>query len=87
MECRIAAAIESKTDCGCDEKLSTAANELPTSQPAHEHHLRNYTEEFFDHEWMTAADSEIMISRSFMSPCRQDQLPGYLQGLLQPPRI
>ena len=87
MECRIAAAIESKVNCSCEEKLSTAYNQLPASQPTHEHHLKNYTEEFFDHDLKTITDTENIISRSFISPCKQDQLPGHLHGLLQPPRI
>jgi hypothetical protein len=49
MECRIVAAIESKTDCGCDSKLSAASQENKNPQPLHQHQLKNYTEEFFNH--------------------------------------
>ena len=87
MECRVAAAIESKIDCGCDDKLITDSNQQPSSNPLHQHQLKNYTEEFFDHHW-TAKDITTRKNTSFTETVlQQDQLPGYLHGILQPPRI
>ncbi len=86
MECRITAAIESKTDCDCGNTLQTADTDQNSSQPIHQHHLKNYTEEFFDHEWLLKEELVGRNSLSFTILFRQDQLPGYLQGILQPPR-
>jgi len=87
MECRVVAAIESKVDCGCDDKLTTDSNQQPSSSPLHQHHLKNYTEEFFDHHWMA---KDLTIKKNIPSTetaLQQDQLPGFLHGILQPPRI
>jgi hypothetical protein len=86
MECRITAAIESKTDCDCGNTLQTADTDQNSSQPLHQHHLKNYTEEFFDHEWLVKEELTVRNNLPFTILLQQDQLPGYLQGILQPPR-
>lgn len=87
MECRIAAAIESKTDCGCDNKLSSSASNDESPQPLHQHHLKNYTEEFFDHSCVIT-QAIICNNQQYTTVLlAQDELPGYLTGILQPPRI
>lgn len=86
MECRITAAIESAKDCGCDAKLQTTATDDESSTPFHQHHLKNYTEEFFNYavkEDETVAVSSYVLYNSITSP---QQLSGYLHELLQPPR-
>ncbi len=86
MECRIAAAIESKKDCGCENTLQTTNTDQNTSQPLHQHHLKNYTEEFFDHKWLAEEEITSINDLPFTILFRQNQLPGYLQDILQPPR-
>lgn len=86
VECRIAAAIESTKDCGCDTKLQVAATDGESSTPFHQHHLKNYTEEFFNYitnEDETATASSNALYKSITAP---QQLSGYLHELLQPPR-
>jgi len=87
MECRITAVVESKTDCDCGNTLQATDTDQNSSQPIHQHNLKNYTEEFFDHEWLTITDITIIPSPAFISQYKQDQLPGHLHGILQPPRI
>ena len=86
VECRIAAAIESTKDCGCDAKLQATATDDESSTPFHQHHLKNYTEEFFNYitkEDETATASSNTLYNSITAP---QQLSGYLHELLQPPR-
>jgi hypothetical protein len=86
MECRIAAAIESTKDCGCDAKLQATATDNEPSTPYHQHHLKNYTEEFFNY---TAKEDEAVIvsfNALYNSIVAPQQLSGYLHELLQPPR-
>ena len=86
MECRIAAAVASAEDCGCDVKLQVAASDSESSAPYHQHHLKNYTEEFFNH---TAKDEEAVVvcsTASYKNIVAPQQLSGYLLQLLQPPR-
>ena len=87
MECRVVAAIESKVDCGCGDTLTTDSSQQPTSNPLHQHHLKNYTEEFFDHHWMAKDLTTKKNIPSTETAVQKDQLPGYLHGILQPPRM
>lgn len=86
MECRIAAAIQSTEDCGCDVKLQAAASDSESSTPYHQHHLKNYTEEFFN--CTTKEDEATVVSShlSYSSIAAPQQLSGYLHKLVQPPR-
>ncbi len=86
MECRIAAAIQSTTDCGCDSKLIASADEQ-TPQPLHQHELKNYTEEFYDHPFDLLPNTSIegSLSHNILSI---DQLPsGFCKSIFQPPRV
>ncbi|MBX9782346.1 MAG: hypothetical protein K2X48_03535 [Chitinophagaceae bacterium] len=87
MECRIAAAIESKTDCGCDSKLSATSQESKNPQPLHQHHLKNYTEEFFDHQHTSVPRlPAACVTTAAVLPA--EKLPaGFARGIFQPPRI
>lgn len=86
MECRIAAAVSSVEDCGCDVKLQATANDDEPAVPFHQHHLKNYTEEFFNHT--VKEDVVIFISShtAYNNIIAPQQLSGYLHKLLQPPR-
>jgi hypothetical protein len=86
MECRIAAAIESRQDCGCDAKLQATATDEQSSTPFHQHHLKNYTEEFFN--YTERNDETVVVSTSSFYNCitAPQQLTGHLHELLQPPR-
>jgi hypothetical protein len=86
MECRIKAAVESKTDCDCGNTLQTTDTDQNSSQPLHQHHLKNYTEEFFDHKWLAEEEITCINDLPFTILFQQNQLPGYLQSILQPPR-
>ncbi len=85
MECRIAAAVASAEDCGCDEKLLSTATADDSSLPFHQHHLKNYTEEFFTEvhtaESSTFSGAAIVHNRIY-SP---QLLAGFINQLLQPP--
>jgi predicted neuraminidase len=86
MECRIAAAIESRQDCGCDAKLQATATDEQSSTPFHQHHLKNYTEEFFNY---TEKENDIVLvssNSSYNSITVPQQLSAHLHELLQPPR-
>lgn len=86
MECRITAAIESTKDCGCDAKLQSTASDDEPVIPYHQHHLKNYTEEFFNY---TVKEEEAVVSSSnslYNRITAPQQLSGYLHELLQPPR-
>ncbi len=86
MECRIAATIQSTTDCGCDSKLIATTDEQ-TPQPLHQHQLKNYTEEFYDHSFEVSSTIWIreLLSYNIFST---DQLPsGFCKSIFQPPRI
>lgn len=85
MECRIAAAIESTEDCGCDTKLQATATDDESSTPFHQHHLKNYTEEFFNY---TVREEQAVVFSSntlYNSITASQQLSGYLHEILQPP--
>jgi hypothetical protein len=86
MECRIAAAIESTKDCGCDTKLQVATTDDESSTPFHQHHLKNYTEEFFN--YITKEDETVtaLANALYNSITAPQQLSGYLHELLEPPR-
>ena len=86
MECRITAAIESTTDCGCDTKLQPTASDQEPAQPYHQHHLSNYTEEFFDHTSLQAPAIVTNYNPVYTNITAPQQLSGYLQKVLQPPR-
>ena len=86
-ECRIAAAIESKSDCGCDNNLNSASSSEQSSQPLHQHHLKNYTEEFFYHSGIISAKIFRNNQQYTIALYAEDELSGYLTGILQPPRI
>ena len=86
MECRIAAAIESAQDCGCDAKLQVAATDDESSTPFHQHHLKNYTEEFFNHTVKEEEAVVISFNKLYNNITAPQQLSGYLHELLQPPR-
>jgi hypothetical protein len=86
MECRIAAAIESTQDCGCDAKLQAAVTDDESSTPFHQHHLKNYTEEFFNHTVKEEEAAVISSNTLYNSITAPQQLSGYIHELLQPPR-
>ena len=86
MECRITAAIESTKDCGCDTKLQPTANDQEPAQPFHQHHLKNYTEEFFDHTSLPLSTIVMDYDPIYTNITAPQQLSGYLQKVLQPPR-
>jgi hypothetical protein len=87
MECRIAAAIESKSDCGCDNKLADNTTGDPSPQPFHGHHLKNYTEEFFDHCSTNVSTINCSNHQYTVALLAEEELPGHPAGILQPPRI
>lgn len=86
MECRIAAAIESTQDCGCDAKLQVATTDDESSTPFHQHHLKNYTEEFFNHTVKEEEAVAFSPNITYNSITASQQLSGYFHELLQPPR-
>ncbi|RXK59251.1 hypothetical protein ESA94_14005 [Lacibacter luteus] len=85
MECRIAAAVASVEDCGCDEKLISNSTTEDASLPFHQHHLKNYTEEFFTevHVAEPAAFSTTATAHNRISS--PQLLAGFTNQLLQPP--
>jgi hypothetical protein len=85
VECRIAAAIESAQDCGCDAKLQATASDDESPTPYHQHHLKNYTEEFFN--YTVKEDESVVVSSNalYNSITAPQQLSGYLHELLRPP--
>jgi hypothetical protein len=85
MECRIAAAIETKTDCGCETRL-IAATDNETSAPLHEHSLKNYTEEFFDHENSSTTALNISVTKQYNNRFVQSSPVGFSKSIFQPPR-
>lgn len=87
MECRIAAAIAEKTDCGCNTKLIPDQKNNKESSPLHQHHLKNYTEEFFDHHFTTLTElaSLYFPTNSVFTSCKPPT--GYKKGIFQPPRM
>ncbi len=86
MECRIVAAIESTKDCGCDAKLQATATDDESSTPYHQHHLKNYTEEFFN--YTLKEDEAVVVSSNalYNSITAPQRLSGYINELFQPPR-
>jgi hypothetical protein len=86
VECRITAVIESTEDCGCDAKLQASASDSEPSTPYHQHHLKNYTEEFFN--YTTKEDEAVNVSSriSYNRITAPQQLSGHLHEVLQPPR-
>lgn len=85
MECRIAAAIESTPDCGCETKL-VAATDSNASTPLHQHSLKNYTEEFFDDEHHIVAVVHTINSKQYHNHFVQSAPIGYNSPVFQPPR-
>ena len=86
IECRIAAAIKSKSDCGCDSRLSATSQENKNPQPLHQHHLKNYTEEFFDHQY-TSFPQLLATCVTTTAVLPAEKLPaGFAKGIFQPPR-
>lgn len=86
MECRIAAAIQSTADCRCDNKLIAATDDQPTP-PVHQHQLKNFTEEFYDHPFKISSNIwiEEQLSYNILSP---NQLPsGFCKNIFHPPRV
>lgn len=86
MECRIAAAIQLKPDCGCDDKLETAAADAAQSAPVHQHHLKNYTEEFFHTVNVTAAPVRAVVNFVY-APVAEQPVRMRANDVFQPPRI
>ena len=86
MECRIAAAIESTKDCGCDAKLQATASDDEPATPYHQHHLKNYTEEFFNYNTKEEEAVSVSSNKTYSSITAPQQLSGYPNKLLQPPR-
>lgn len=86
MECRITAVIESTKDCGCDTKLQPTANDQNPALPFHQHHLKNYTEEFFYHTSLQTPAIATNYNPVYTNITAPQQLSGYLQKVLQPPR-
>jgi hypothetical protein len=87
MECRIAAAIEAKEDCGCDNKLTGNTTDDSVPAPFHQHQLKNYTEEFFDHSFTVTAIIMVSNQQQSIMLHAAAELPGYTNGILQPPQI
>jgi hypothetical protein len=86
MECRIAAAIESKSDCGCEMKLM-AATDNEASPPYHQHGLKNYTEEFFDPENNSNSALAIFSRKKYNNHFVQSSPVGFTKIIFQPPRV
>lgn len=86
MECRIVAAIESKTDCGCDTKLAASTTDDTNNPPLHQHHLKNYTEEFFNHTAFTATIVETTVAKQFAA-VNEGSVSHRSFSVFQPPRI
>jgi hypothetical protein len=86
MECRINAAIESKTDCGCDTKLMASAADDTNNPPLHQHHLKNYIEEFFHHTTFSATTVETTIAKQFAT-VKEGVVSDRAFSVFQPPRI
>jgi hypothetical protein len=86
MECRITAAIESKTDCGCDTKLTASTTDDTNTPPFHQHHLKNYTEEFFHHISFSASTVETIITKQFAA-VNEGSICNRAFAVFQPPRI
>lgn len=86
MECRIAAAVQLKPDCGCDDKLIAAAEDATHSTPVHQHHLKNYTEEFF-HIINTTAAPVQPVEHLLYAPAPEQQVIKRANSVFQPPRI
>jgi hypothetical protein len=86
MECRITAAIESKTDCGCDTKLAASTADDTNNPPLHQHHLKNYTEEFFHYISFAASTVETAIIKQFAA-VNEGSISHRAFSVFQPPRI
>lgn len=86
MECRITAAIQSKADCGCDTKLTAAAADATNNPPLHQHHLKNYTQEFFNHHTFAATTLETTIAKQFAA-VNEGAVSHKSFAVFQPPRI
>jgi hypothetical protein len=86
MECRVSAAIESKTDCGCDTKLAASSTDNTNDPPFHQHHLKNYTEEFFHHITFTATTVETTVAKQFAA-VNEGSVSNRSFSVFQPPRI
>jgi hypothetical protein len=86
MECRIRAAIETKSDCGCDLKLTAATDNNPVSAPFHQHHLKNYTEEFFDYHFLLLPTMPFCNTKEYNTAFNQPIPEGRYNVVFQPPR-
>jgi hypothetical protein len=86
MECRLMAVIETKSDCGCETKLTTSSSDDPFSSPAHQHHLKNYTEEYFDHNLHMVSSIQWYDDQNYNSTLHQLIAEGYCKAIFQPPQ-
>jgi hypothetical protein len=86
MECRIQAAIEAKPDCGCETKLTAFAENDPFSAPSHQHHLKSYTEEFFDQHFSLLPSLPEIISKQYNIAAIQSVPEGFNKSIFQPPK-
>ncbi|XVJ66468.1 MAG: hypothetical protein HEQ40_10030 [Lacibacter sp.] len=86
MECRIAAAVQLKPDCGCDEKLMASTEDASQSSPLHQHHLKNYTEEFFHTVTIAAAPVQPAADLLY-APAPEQRVIKRAYSVFQPPRI
>jgi hypothetical protein len=85
MECRIVAAIAPQEDCGCDTKLTTGTSTNEPIVPLHQHHLKNYTEEFFEYPMLIQA-SILSIERAYKVVPSEKLPSGSCNSIFQPPR-
>jgi len=86
MECRITAAVQSSSGCDCESKLLPLSGDQEPAVPFHQHHLKNYTEEFFDHQSLPLQANISKDLPAYNCIVAPQQLSGYLQERLQPPR-
>ena len=86
MECRIAAAIQSTTDCGCNNKLIASTNEQ-APQPLHQHQLKNYTVEFYNYAVEPSSTFFITELRFYKILSSNQLSTGFCNQIFQPPQI
>lgn len=87
MECRIAAAVTNTSDCGCDTELAQSfSTDDAHSTPLHQHHLKNYTEEFFHHTHTDIDLFQIVTVLQFAPEKKQSERE-MAYDRFQPPRI
>jgi hypothetical protein len=86
IECRIAAAVQIKEDCGCEVRLMANTGDASNQSTPLQHHHKNYTEEFFDLEEINhPAVFKKLINHA--DNYQQGSMAVYQVSIFQPPRI